>query len=90
MSDCFPLLDPQVVCSRRHKIRDIALVPTEYPYHWRVAIDAIPHLNEIICGANFLAIYIHGEEGDVDICPIWLRDEIDTVSHSWILIWVGW
>ena len=78
--------DSQAVLCGLHDIRDIAALSTESPHQWRVLRIAIPHLNVIRWCS--LAIYIQGEEGDVDICSIGLSDEVDTVCKFWVLIWV--
>ena len=78
--------DPQVVLHGLHESRDIAAISTDSSHQWRILRIAIPHLNVIRWCS--LAIYIQGEEGDVDICSIGLRDEIDTVYQFWVLIWV--
>ena len=80
------LLDPQVVQCGGHKIGNIAPVPTESSHHRRVIVNAIPHFNEILAEA----IHIDCEEGDVDICPLGQRDQVDAVGHSRISIRVGW
>ena len=80
---------PQVIFSGLHESRDIASISTESSHQWRVLWTAIPHFNVIWWCS--LAIYIHGEEGDVDIGSIGLRDEVDTVCRVWVGIWVwGW
>ena len=78
--------DPQVVLSGLHESRDIALISTESSHQKWVMWFAISNLNVIRWCP--LAIYIHGEEGDVDIASIGLRDEVDTASQFWIGIWV--
>ena len=79
--------DSQVVLRSLHEIRDIATISTESSHQWRVLRIAIPHLNVIRWCS--LAIYIQGEEGDVDICSIGLGDEVNTVYQFWVLIRMG-
>ena len=80
--------DSQVVLSGLHEIRDIAAISTEPCHKWRIIRISIPNLNKICLGVYFLAIYIHHEEGDVDICPNGLRDEVDTVCQIRVRVWV--
>ena len=74
--------DSQEVLGCYDKIRHISNISTEFSNKWGIIISAIPQLNEI----RYLSstIYIHIEEGDVDTSSIGLRDEIDTVSQSWV------
>ena len=83
--------DPQVVLWGLHEIRDIAAISTEFCHEWRVLGISIPHLNKIWCETSFTAIYVKGEEGEVDICTIRLSDEVDTVGQFGVVVGVwGW
>ena len=79
-------LDPQIVMGCCNRIWNIVDISTEFSNQWGLIIVAIPHFNEI--RSIFLAIYIQGEEGYIDIGPIGLGDEVDAVCQHWVFIWV--
>ena len=83
---CSP--NPQVILSCLHECRDVAAISTEFPHQWRFLSLAISQLNIIWWGS--LAIYIHGHEGDVDICSIGLRYDVDTSRKIWVGVWIRW
>ena len=81
--------DSQVVLCCLYEIRDIAAISTEPCHKWRILRIPIPQLNVVRCQwCSSLAVYIHWEEGYVEIGSIGLRYEVDTVCQICVQIWV--
>ena len=87
MSKCLVLSpNSQVVLRGLDEIRYIAAISTEFSHQRRLLRITISHLYVIRWCS--LTIYIHGDEGDVDICSVGLRNEVYTACQFWIGIWV--
>ena len=81
----------QMILGRLHCSRYVTPISAPFPHHRRLLKNTIPHLEIIhLCSKHFLTIHINICDIEVDICSIWLGDNISAVFPGRVIIWIWW